>query len=87
MLLIEYLGLEAKLFNGILDFHNEVFVLDKFFNVVQWEKKKKGKTSMFQFGPIMSLARSFFALYKFIHIHFLLLLPAKGAKHILLFGF
>lgn len=51
MLLIKCLGLEAKVFNGVLDFDNDVFVLDEFFNVVQGKKKReKGKPQCFSLG-------------------------------------
>lgn len=68
MLLIKCLGLEAKVLNWDLDIHNYVFVLDEPFNVVE------GKRQCFTLGQSMSMARSSFALYKFIHIQFLLLL-------------
>lgn len=57
MLLIKCLGLEAKVFNGVLDFDNDVFVLDEFFNVVQGKKKEKRENlnvsvwANHEFGP------------------------------------
>lgn len=69
MLLIKCLGLEAQMFNGVLDFLNDVFVLDEFFNVVQGKRKRKREHLNVSVWANHDLARSF-VLYKFIHIHF-----------------